>query len=144
MELLGARGQKMFLPSATKGGSWTEKINRGKRPDKSKRTKRLQVLPKAVTSEKLQRRGKGPLPHNRKVPRSRAQRMQQTANKSQDGQNTSCISQPEGLRRAPFNASDVAAAERGELHREQHGEIHHTFTWRPAFHRQLELFARKP
>ena len=46
------------------------------------------------------------------MPRSRAQRMQQeTANKSQDGQNTSCISQPEGLRRAPFNASDVAAAE---------------------------------
>ena len=68
----------------------------------------------------------------------------QTANKPQDGQNTGCISQPEGLRRAPFNASDVAAAERSELHREQHGEIHHTFTWRPALHRQLELFARKP
>jgi len=69
---------------------------------------------------------------------------QETANKSQDGQNTGCISQPEGLRCAPFNASDVAAAERGELYREQHGEIYHTFTWRPAIHQQLELFARKP
>ena len=51
----------------------------------------------------------------------------------------------EGLRRAPFNASDVtAAAEKGGMHRQQHGEIHHIFSRRSAFHRQLELLARKP
>ena len=52
------------------------------------------------------------------------------ANKPQDGPNTSCIPQPQGLRCAPFNASDVAAAERGGMHREKHGEIHRIFSWR--------------
>ena len=66
---------------------------------------------------------------------------QEMANNSQDGPNASCIPQPEGLRRAPFNASDVTAAERGGMHRDQHGEIHHIFSRRSAFHRQLEVFA---
>ena len=85
MELMGSRAQKMFLRGATKGGSKIKKINRRKRQDESKIARKLQVLWKAITSEKLQRRGKGPLPHNRKVPRSRTQRMQQEiANKPQN------------------------------------------------------------
>ena len=73
MELLGARAQKMLLLSAAKDGSKTKKTNRRNGQDKSKRTKRLQVLSKAAASEKLQRRGKRPLPHNWKVQRSGAQ-----------------------------------------------------------------------
>ena len=68
----------------------------------------------------------------------------ETAYKTQDGPNTSCIPQPEGLRRTPFNVSDVTAAERGEMRRQQHGEIYNIFSRRSTFHRQLELFARKP
>ena len=63
---------------------------------------------------------------NKKVPRSRTQRMQ--AENAQDGPNTSCIPQPKGIRRAPSYARDVAAEERGEMYRQQHGEIHHIFS----------------
>jgi len=58
----------------------------------------------------------------------------ENANKAQGGTNTSCIPQPEGLRRTPPHASDVAAAERGEMYRQQHGEIHLIFSRRVAFY----------
>ena len=122
-----------------------KKRKRQNRPMDCKQSGNMVVLRRTFDEEKLQRCSKGPLPHNGKVPWSRAQRMQsENANKTQDGPNTSCISQPEGLRRTPFNASDVTAAERGQMRRQQHGEIHHIFSRRSAFHSQLELFARKP
>ena len=49
----------------------------------------------------------------------------ENANKSEDEPNTCRVSQPEGLQRTPFNASDVAPAERGEMYRQQHGKVHH-------------------
>ena len=110
---------------------WAKKNNRPNHPESEK----LYILRKATASEKLQRHCKRPLSYYRLVPRSGAQRVQcETANKTQNDPNTCCISQPEGLRRAPFNASDVAAAERSEMHRQQHGKVHHIFNRESAFH----------
>jgi len=58
MELLGLRPQKMFLRSAEKGrekmgDAKVKKINRRERQVGSKVTRKLQVLWKTITSEKL-------------------------------------------------------------------------------------------
>ena len=47
----------------------------------------------------------------------------ETSYKPQDVQNTSCIPQPEWLRRAPFNASDVTDKKEVKMYPKQHGEI---------------------
>ena len=76
----------------------------------AKKTGNMFVLCRTFVSEKLYRRSKRPLPRNRQIPRGRAQRVQcKTAHIPQNNPNTCCVSQPEGLRRTPFDASDCAA-----------------------------------
>ena len=93
-----------------------------------KQSGNMPVLCRAAVEAKFQRLCEGSLSRDMQVPRSHKQRMQsETARKTQDCPNSCRVSQPKGLRRTTPDASDVAVAERNEMHRQQHGKIHHIF-----------------
>ena len=81
--------------------------------EKAKKVKKMHVLYKATTTEELPRRGKRSLSQNRRIQGCSSQCLQQqTQDKTQDGGNTSCISQLERLRRASPDAGNVAGQKR--------------------------------